>query len=71
MSPVDRIFESTDNIVQIILMMQNNEIEDYENIKIELAQRVKQELQKNPKTWDRAKQKALKRKEFIESILQE
>ncbi len=70
MSPVDRIFADNDNnIVKIILIMQNGEINEFDTIKVELAQKIKQELQKNPKFWDRAKQKALKRKEFIESIL--
>ena len=72
LSPVDRVFAQNDNnIVKIILMMQNGEIEEYETIKVALAQKIKEELQKNPKHWERAKQKALKRKEFIESILQE
>ena len=72
LSPIDKIFEINDNdVVKIIQQMQNAEIQEYASIKIELAKKVKQELQKNPKTWDRAKQKALKRKEFIESILNE
>ena len=49
--------------------MQSGEIEEYEFIKIELAQKLKEELQKEPKTWEKAKQKALKRREFIETIL--
>lgn len=71
MSPVDRVFSETGEIVTIIQMMQNGEIEDYENIKVALAQRVKAELQKEPKNWEKAKQKSLKRKEFIQKILRE
>ena len=51
--------------------MQNKEIENYEEIKMELARKIKAKLQENPKTWDKAKQKALKRKEFIQQILGE
>jgi len=70
MSPVDKIFiENDDNTVKIIQLMQSSEIEEYDSIKFELADRVKTELQKDPKTWERAKQKALKRKEFIEIVL--
>ena len=49
--------------------MKDGTIENFEEIKIELAKKVKEELQKNPKEWGRAKQKALIRKEYIESIL--
>ena len=72
MSPIDRIFANNENnIVKIILMMQNDKINEFDTFKIELAKKIKIELQKNPKTWDRAKQKALKRKEFIELLLKE
>ncbi|BDY11961.1 type III-A CRISPR-associated RAMP protein Csm5 [Hydrogenimonas cancrithermarum] len=70
LSPVDRLLEEHD-IPTLIRMMQNSEIEDYEKIKIELAQKIKKELKKTPKTWEKAKQKALKRKEFIQKILGE
>ena len=70
MSPIDRVFEAYENdLPKVILAMQSGEIDEYESIKTELAQKVKEELQKEPKTWERAKQKALKRKEFIEAIL--
>jgi CRISPR-associated protein Cmr6 len=70
MSPVERIFDLYEhNPTKVILAMQSGEIEEYESIKVALAQRVKEELQKEPKNWERAKQKALKRKEFIEGIL--
>ncbi len=70
MSPVEKIIDSFNNdLVKVIQAMQNNLIENLEEIKIELAQKIKKELQKNPKDWERAKQKALKRKEYIENIL--
>ena len=70
MSPVDRVFEMYENnAIKVVQIMQSGKIEDYESIKRELAQKVKEELQKDPKTWEKAKQKALKRKEFIEKIL--
>jgi len=70
LSPVDRLLEEHDTN-ELIRMMQNGEIEDYKNIKIELARKIKAVLQQDPKKWDKAKQKALKRKEFIQSILGE
>ena len=69
MSPVERIIDSYETIALLINAMKDSSIENFEEIKIELAQKVKEELQKDPKNWDRAKQKALKRKEYIESIL--
>lgn len=71
MSPVERVFETYDNnVTKVILAMKSEEIEEYEAIKLTLAQKVKEELQKDSKSWEKAKQKALKRKEFIESILE-
>ena len=70
MSPVEKIIDSFDNdLVKVIQAMQNGSIENFEEIKIELAKRIKEELQKTPKYWEKAKQKALKRKEYIESLL--
>ena len=70
MSPIERVFKMYENNpIKVILAMQSGEIEEYESIKIELAQKLKEELQKEPKTWEKAKQKALKRREFIETIL--
>lgn len=70
LSPVDKIFaEIDDDIVKIIQMMQKGDIEEFDTIKTELAQRIKKELQKTPKTWENAKKKALTRKEYIEFIL--
>ncbi len=70
LSPEERIIkeyqELNDNFGTLIKKMQNNEIEaDYKK----LASLIKKELQKNPKTWDKAKLKALKRKKYIESLL--
>jgi CRISPR-associated protein Csm5 len=70
MSPADRLLEEKE-IPDIVNMMKTGEIEGYEAIKIELAQKIKVELQKDLKKWDNAKQKALKRKEFIQEILGE
>ncbi len=62
---------NSDIKTEIIRAMQNKKLENFENIKAELAQEIKKELQKTPKDWDRAKQKSLKRKEYIESLLNE
>ena len=70
MSPTDRLVEIHDTN-ELIRMMQNGEIENYEAIKVELAQKIKEILQQDPKKWEKAKQKALKRKEFIQAILEE
>ena len=64
----EKLFEKhKNNIPELIRMMQNKDIE--ERYLKPLAQLIKQELMKNQKTWKKAKQKALKRKEYIESIL--
>ena len=70
MSPADTLIETHDTN-ELIRMMQNGEIENYEAIKVELAKKIKEILQQDPKKWEKAKQKALKRKEFIHSILGE
>ena len=68
LSPVDRVFEEYNNdIPTIINNIKSGKIES--SIHKELAQKIKTELMKTPKTWQNAKQKALKRKEYIESIL--
>lgn len=70
MSPVEIIFEAFDeDITKIIQAMQKGSIEDFENIKKELAQEIKKILQQSPKTWDKAKKKALDRRVYIESVL--
>jgi len=70
LSPLDRIFDKYENnIPNIINAMQANEIEEV--LFKELAEKIKTELVKKPKEWDKAKQKALKRKEYIQTILGE
>ncbi len=70
LSPIDKIFTIYNgDTVKIIQAMQKGDIENYESIKKELALKVKKELQKDPKKWDKAKKKALKRRKFIENIL--
>ncbi|WP_295421679.1 type III-B CRISPR module RAMP protein Cmr6 [Sulfurovum sp.] len=68
LSPLDRVFDKYNNIIpDIINAMKANEIE--QELFVELAKKIKSELVKKPKEWEKAKQKALKRKEYIESIL--
>jgi len=69
MTPVQRLVESYSDVAVLINDMRNGKIEDFETIKVELAQEVKKILQKNPKTWDKAKKKALDRKNYIEGLL--
>ncbi len=69
MSPIDRLLDSYSDLAILINDMESNKIENFDEIKKELAKKVKEELQKNPKTWGKAKQKALKRKEYIEELL--
>ncbi len=69
MTPVQRLIDSYNNIAVLINDMRNGKIEDFDTIKKELAQEVKKILQKNPKTWDKAKKKALDRKNYIEGLL--
>ena len=70
LSPVDRLIEETE-ITELINMMRSGEIEEYESIKLELAQKIKSKLQAEPKNWDKAKKKAEIRKKFIQDILGE
>jgi len=68
MTPIERVFEKYDkNVTKVILAMRSGEIE--EELFKELAQKIKAELEKTPKEWEKAKQKALKRKEYIEGLL--
>lgn len=69
MTHFERVMENYDDITKVIQAMQKGQIEDFENIKVELAREVKKILQQNPKTWDKAKKKALDRKGFIEGLL--
>ena len=58
-----------DDMVKLINDMKNGTIENFDEVKVELALEVKKVLQQTPKTWDRAKKKALDRKLYIEGIL--
>ncbi len=69
MTPVQRLVDSYSDVAVLINDMRNGKIEDFETIKEELAKEVKKILQKNPKTWDKAKKKALDRKNYIEGLL--
>jgi len=69
MTPAQRLVESYSDIALLINDMRAGKIEDFENIKVELAKEVKKVLQKKPKTWDKAKKKALDRKIYIEGLL--
>jgi len=69
MTPVDKLIYSYDDISVLINEMKAGQIEDFEVIKVELAQKIKIKLQKDPSKWERAKKKALTRKEYIETLL--
>ena len=63
-----QIFEaSKGELTTLIKQMQDGMIA--EELLTPLAVLVKEALQKNPKEWDKAKQKALKRKEYIQGLL--
>ena len=68
MTPMQRLVDSYNDIALLINDMKLGKIE-FETTKIELATEIKKELQKTPKTWDRAKKKALDRKLYIEGLL--
>ena len=69
MTPLQRLINNYSDVALLINDMKSGKIEDFESIKKELAQEVKKILQQNPKTWDRAKKKALDRKVYIEGLL--
>lgn len=69
MTPMQRLISSYDNIAGLINDMKNGKIDNFNEIKTELAIEIKKILQKNPKTWDKAKKKALDRKNYIEGLL--
>ena len=69
MSPIERLIDSYDDIAKLINDMRNGKIENFNEIKIELATEVKKILQQTPKTWNRAKKKALNRKIYIDGLL--
>jgi CRISPR-associated protein Cmr6 len=69
LSPLDRVFDKYENsIPNIINAMKANEID--ESMFRELAKKIKSKLEKTPKEWEKAKQKALKRKEYIVGLLE-
>jgi len=69
MTPIQRVVDSYDDIAKLINDMKSGNIENFETIKVELATEVKKILQQTPKTWDKAKKKALERKGYIEGLL--
>ncbi len=69
MTPIQRLVESYSDMALLINDMKAGKIEDFETIKKELAHELKKRLQQNPKTWDKAKKKALDRKVYIERLL--
>jgi len=69
MTPVQRLIEHYADVSVLINDMKTGKIENFETIKQELAQEIKKVLQQAPKTWDKAKKKALDRRHYIESLL--
>ncbi len=69
MTPIEKLIDSYDDISKLINDMRNDKIENFDEIKMELAREVKKILQQSPKTWDKAKKKALDRKLYIEGLL--
>jgi len=69
MTPVDKLIYSYEDISVLINEMKAGVIEDFESIKVELARKIKTELQKDPSKWEKAKKKALTRRVYIESLL--
>ncbi len=69
MTPVQRLIEEYSDIAVLINDMKAGKIENFDEIKQELAQEIKKILQQNPKTWDKAKKKALDRRNYIEGLL--
>ncbi|CAA6826723.1 MAG: Putative CRISPR-associated RAMP protein, Csm5 family [uncultured Sulfurovum sp.] len=69
MTPVQRLIDAYNDLSVLINEMKDEKLENFEEIKLELAGEVKKELQKTPKTWDKAKKKALDRKNYIEGLL--
>ncbi len=69
MTPSQRIIEEYSDIAVLINDMKSGKIENFEEIKVELAKEIKKILQQNPKTWDKAKKKALDRRNYIEGLL--
>jgi small GTP-binding protein len=67
---IELITNYNKDTAKIIQAMQNGSIDNFEEIKVELAQEVKKIMQQSAKTWGNVKQqKALERKKYIEDIL--
>lgn len=65
-----QLFENAKaDLPTLIKQMQNNEISN--DLLVPLAKLIKEYLQKTPKEWDKAKQKAEKRKKYIQGLLGE
>ena len=69
MTLLEKLIEEYGDVTKLIQAMQKGEIKDFDKVKHELAQEIKKELKKTPKTWDKAKKKALDRRNYIEGIL--
>ncbi|MFK5975253.1 MAG: RAMP superfamily CRISPR-associated protein [Sulfurovum sp.] len=69
MTPVQRLVQSYSDVAVLINDMKLEKIENLDTIKMELANEIKKVLQQTPKTWDKAKKKALDRKIYIEGLL--
>ncbi len=69
MTPVQRLVNGYNSVADLINDMKAGKIENFDEIKIELAREIKKILQQTPKTWDKAKKKALDRKLYIEGVL--
>jgi hypothetical protein len=70
MDPLDKLIDSYDNdIAKVINAMKDGSIENFDEMAVALAKKLKERMQKDPKLWEKAKKKALVRKEYIESLL--
>jgi len=67
--PHKRIFEEFKNSLSELINDIEEIVEKEKADIVELAKLIKQELEKDPKNWEKAKKKALKRKEKIQKIL--
>jgi CRISPR-associated protein Csm5 len=69
MTPVQRLIDGYSDVAVLINDMKAGKIENFEIIKVELAKEIKKILEESPKTWDKAKKKALDRRVYIEGLL--
>ena len=67
---IQELIDSYDEIAILISDMRIGKIENFEKVKIELAQELKKIMQQSANTWSKAKKKALDRKVYIEGLLQ-